>query len=664
MMSPRFFSASSIRMPARPWHKLLLLAALGSVPASAIAAPDNKKLVVFEDTGIPEARPIGVEEKRYLAFGEAMFDYYSRAKFSALTRLLVNRERGLFDDNADYAELMMGDLYVSLGLPEHAERIFNRLLERDLLRQTRAETWLHKGLLHYREGRYDAAIDVLDSDKVNGLPPDMRARRNLMLANLYMYQEDFAGALRFLYDIPSDTKEGAYANYNMGVAMVRSGHADQGLELLQAVMNLSQGDEETNALKDRAALAIGLTELKRENFLPARQSLLNVRADGPFSNEALLALGIANFDRGHPKKALPLWLELVRRDPGHQSVQEALMLAPRAYEELSAMPQALAGYQFAANTYRQELKRVELAIRDIDREKWLDGLKPTSGTGEAIPDPMAPVEDYTSSGGPEMAYLYKLFASHNFSRLFQQYMELDRMRRLLERWAADLPALSGTLAEQKSRIAANLQPVRETLVEKRKKQIQLENSANELLSGIPARLDMSRPEDLASLPELIMYRRIQALESRANNAGAWQQERLRRVRGLLLWDIATDAAEQRQKQERQASNLVEMSAVSGVRLQALERLVQESTLRLRGDLGDRIAAQYERISTLQQQIDTLITDLKQILKNDALEVLAENRRRLGDRLGEAHLAIARVQDESVSVSETEEQSESGEATQP
>src|SRR5690606_26654812 len=140
-------------------------------------------------------------------------------------------------------------------------------------------------------------------------------------------------------------------------------------------LNLPPGDEEINALKDRAALAIGLTELKRKRSDAAREALVRVRADGPFSNEALLALGLSNFERREFRRALPLWLELVRRNTSHQSVQEALLLAPRAYEELGAMPQALSGYRFATEALRDELRQVELAIRSVGEADWLERLK-------------------------------------------------------------------------------------------------------------------------------------------------------------------------------------------------------------------------------------------------------------------------------------------------
>lgn len=622
---------------------LLLLASAGHAA--------DKKITYFKEMP-PKPMHLGVEDKRYLAFGQAMYDYYDNRKFAAMNRLLVNEKEGLFGKDTDYAELLLGDLYVTFGLPEKAEEIFNKLLKRDLLQQTRAETWFHKGQLNYKQGNYNEAIKVLDSDKVKGLPKNLQSEKDLMLANSYMYKGDFGGAMQFLYNIPSNTKEGAYANYNMGVAMIRSDHKEDGEKLLTAVMNMPAGDAETNALKDRSALAIGTTELQQKHYDKARDALSRVRADGPFSNQALLALGMANYKLGAPKKALPLWLELVRRDPGHRSVQEALMMAPLAYEDLGAMPQALAGYQYAATTYRQELKKVELGIRRINKGTWLDKLKPQTPSEQAVPDPMAPIQDYTAAHVPEMAYLYKLFASHDFSQLFHQYMVVDRLHKLLQTWGRDLPALGQTLAAQKSRFSGVLQSVRGNLVQVRKQQQQLSDKAQALSADIPQNLDIDHPEQLANLKQLVMWNRIQSLQSelekRPDSAQTREyRKRLKRVRGLLLWDIAHDAPKERDQQETEANNLVEETDTAGIRVKAVEQLVRDASLRLHGDLDNKFAAQYQRINKLTADSEGILKDIRQVLKNDALQVLAENRQRLANKLGDAHLAIARVQDESV-----------------
>lgn len=59
-----------------------------------------------------------------------------------------------------------------------------------------------------------------------------------MLANIRIGQEEFGEALASLHAIPAGTREGAYATYNMGVAMIRANHIDDGVRMLSGVLNL------------------------------------------------------------------------------------------------------------------------------------------------------------------------------------------------------------------------------------------------------------------------------------------------------------------------------------------------------------------------------------------------------------------------------------------
>lgn len=604
-------------------------------------------IVIIGDDLPPEPMVLDQSAKQELAYGEILFSFYGEHKFDAMTRLLAGQKTELFNTDSTQPELLLGNLYVELGVPDKAETIFDRLLQRDILSQLRAETWFQKASLDYRRGNYESAARILNSDRVKGLSPELDAHRHLMLANVRIGQEEFGEALASLYAIPTGTREGSYATYNMGVAMIRSKHTDEGVKLLNSVINLPEGEDEINALKDRAALAVGLTELGRKNLDASRNALVRIRVDGPFSNEALLALGLTNFERGEFKKALPLWLELVRRNPGHPSVQEALMLAPRAYEELRAMPQALAGYQFAAQTYRSELKRVELAIRDIDRKGWLDKLTGQKQSDHISVDPMAPVKDYTASEGPEMTYLYKLFASHDFAENFRQYNELQRLRAMLVNWLDEIPALQQAYANQQAHLQSVLPTVRNRLITLRRDQKTLMESSAVLASSIPNQLDMRQPQDLASFDQLQLWEVIEALQSGKNKSKAQYRERLRRVRGLLLYDIARDAPQNRAVQQQDASKVLEQAEVGAVRTDAVEQLVREATLHIRGNIGERIGGKRTQIEKMISNADQLLDQLGQILKNDALRVLAQSRLQLGNQLGEAHLSMARLQDASV-----------------
>jgi len=620
----------------------LVAACLATLLSSAQAA----KVEFFDDINEGPI-PLGVEEHRYLAFGEVMFDYYRHANFNAINKLLVNQEQALFNEDTDYAELLLGDLYVTYGLPGQAEVIFNRLLKKDILSRTRAQTWLHKAALHYREGNLAEAAMILDGDNVSGLDSADEARRRLMLANIFMAEEDFAGALDYLHSVPLSTDEGRYATYNMGVALIRGGHRDQGVALLKSLLEAGGSSDQALALRDRAALAAGLTELREGNLQSARADLRQVRSDGPFSEDALLALGLANYRAGDVKRALPLWLEAVRRNSSHPSVQEALMLAPRAYEDLGGLPQALAGYQYAATEYRQALKDIQQAIDNIAKPGWSEALLPEDRNQAGL----LPANSGDLAKGSELSYLYKLFSGNAFAQRFEHYRQIHQIKSMVEKWQQSLPALQETYQIQQQSLSRNLPNVRSEVTRHMSRQEQLAMASDKVSAAIPNFVDMSQPEDVASAEQAIMWKKVDAMARQfgtlpgSTHANAL---RLRRVRGLLLWDIAHQSIEQREKQVQAATQLREESSVLGERIAAVQQQIRDATLRTRDDLGQRLAGQTQRIEKIKRLTEDTLEALEKSMQADALALLLANQQKLADQLAEAHLAIARLQDSSVS----------------
>src|SRR5690554_2867666 len=86
---------------------------------------------------------------------------------------------------------------------------------------------------------------------------------------------------------------------------------------------------------------------------------------------------------------------------------------------------------------------------------------------------MAANTDYQADAGPEMPYLYRLFASHDFAEQFRQYMELDRLRSLLLDWQQSVPALEKTWNHQLVQLEAVLPNARARLINLKRQQQQI-----------------------------------------------------------------------------------------------------------------------------------------------------------------------------------------------
>lgn len=635
------------RMTATARHPLALgLAATLAllIGSTALAAPQKRSFV--PDDYVEPLDPATV------LFGEVMYEFYNNRNLTAITNLLIARQQGVLTERDDFSDVILGNLYISYGLFDSAEAIFARLIKRDIIAKTRNETWFHTAELQYNQGKYDEAARILEN-KIANLPPNIEKQRLVMLGNIYIGRGEFQKAGNLLAGVKADDVLGAYAIYNAGVAFARAGEFERGLPLLKQVRDLAPGDEETNALKDRAALAIGFTWLQKGNNDLARESLLTIRMDGPFTNQAMLGLGYANFQRGEFKKALPLWLELLQRNTSDTTVQEALMLAPRAYEELNALPQALFGYRYAADTLRDELKKVERTIIRVKANDWLDSLNPETMKDASLgADPLAPVTGYVPADIPEAPYLYSLFASNAFAEDYKSYLDLRRMEKLVDYWRDQMPVYRALLTEHRGRLAPLRGKIDDAIARRTTDIAVLSNRITPLQARVEDAIRRGDIEQTASLESLHQLDRVRAVEAAlrgpATAQNAVARERLRRTKGLVIWDMAVAASAQQQLALRDIENLKADLEMAQLHVAALQKMREDVALRMSPTFDQQISNQSQRLQTLKDEVRSRIETQAMALQNQALIVLAENRRNLGMQLAETHLSIARLQDASIS----------------
>ena len=222
---------------------------------------------------------------------------------------------------------------------------------------------------------------------------------------------------------------------------------------------------------------------------------------------------------------------------------------------------------------------------------------------------------------------------------------------MVENWQKALPALQETHQIQQQRLSRNLPHVRGEMTRHMSRQEQLAMASDRVSAAIPNFVDMSNPADVATPEQAVMWKKVDALARQVGTLpGSTHANalRLRKVRGLLLWDIAHQSIEQREKQEQAATQLREESSVLGERIAAVQQQIRDATLRTRDDLGQRLAGQTQRIETTKRLTEDTLEALEKSMKADALALLLANQQRLADQLAEAHLAVARLQDSSVS----------------
>ena len=616
----------------------LLIAVAMSAALPATAADLNKRLKVKQDL-------------TEVVMGQVMHDYYLGKGFSSLNGILTAKAAGILSDDVTATEILLGDLYTAFGMPDAADNVFSRIITRDLRSETRNETWFRQGRLKYRQGDYFEAERILNVPISSTEIVPLEAERRVMLANVLMGKNEFDRARDLLAPIPMDTAIGMYATYNMGVAHIRANQPEEGVRLLETVMALPVSDHETNALKDRAALAIAYSYLQANNPEKAREALVNVRLEGPFSNSAMLSLGYAHFLRNDQKRALSFWLELMTRNPADSSVQEAMLLAPRAYEALQANQQAFFGYKLAAQTMSSQLAAVDQIITQVKAPAWLDQLSPSTD-GVRGSDPLDTPRMALPSNPTETAFLSSLFASHTFNEAYLQYQQLRQLQVLLAQRHEDLKAMrdiagsmsrrQSLLSEQEKRVVAiedrtlALQDYWPTLQSRARTAAR--NTRN--LSGNMSPQDRERNNQLEQLEISINRLSDSPLKEMLVN-------RMRILKGLHSFDVANKAP------RTQNQMLVELTRYESElrqirkRAEALRQTLEDSKRISKADIVNRTLAFDKRLDSAQKGVEIALTEHRNYLGALTIAALEDKRSRLSDDLAQAYLNIARLQDSAL-----------------
>src|SRR6202047_1511812 len=239
----------------------------------------------------PEKLP--VTRIRDLHYGDVLFYFFQDDDFEAITRLTAYRHWNYIPHHEAEGQVLLGGLYLSLGMHNEAGERFQSLLTDDVPTGVRNRAWFYLAQIWYARGYLDKAYAALR--KVNGrMSPELEAQKELLFGNVLMHEGHYDEAIRLLSGWRGPQIWSAYARFNLGVALVRNGRLPNADPFLTGVGTMFAATPELDALKDRANLALGFAYLQANQPARARPALARVRLNGPYSNKALLGIGWAD----------------------------------------------------------------------------------------------------------------------------------------------------------------------------------------------------------------------------------------------------------------------------------------------------------------------------------------------------------------------------------
>jgi hypothetical protein len=618
------------------------LARIALLTAAALAC--SSALVLKAYAAKPEVDKLSPTVVRDLHFGDALFYYYQGQDFEAITRLQAYRQWGRMPHHDAETDLLLGGLYLSLGLHNEAGERFETLLTQSVPEGVRNRAWFYLGKIWYARGYLDRAERAIK--EVQGrLTPDLEAERLHLLSNILMRQQRFDEAIALLNAWRGRKDQSdwlAYAQYNLGVALVRKGLVSEADPFLTTVGTLVSGRRELRSLRDRANLALGYAYLQNNQPALAKPPLERVRLDGPYSNKALLGVGWADAAEGQFQEALTPWMELRDRNLLDSAVQEAYLAIPYAFAKLNANAQAAENYEIAIKSFDSETMNLDASIAEINDGTMLDKLLKRDDKDHygwfwqlrEVPD------------APQSRYLYHLLAGHDFQEGLKNYRDLAFLGGTLAKWQDSIVAFDDMLDTRERAYAERVPQADAVLASGRldKYGADRANTGGQL-DQVEAAQDVPA---LGTAEERDQWARIVRLEAALLAAPNDEEtnvirEKTRLAKGVLYWRLAESFKARVWNERRTLKDLdqaLREAQNRWVRVQKARSSMPNNT----GEFAARVEALRQRLEGAQQRLAGVAQMQNGLLESLARNELEQQKERIGTYQIQARFALASIYD--------------------
>jgi hypothetical protein len=612
---------------------------LGGLLLALLPAAPQAKNIKPDPNGLPP------QDVRDLHYGDVLFYFYQDDYFDSITRLLAAKQLDRIPHTQGEAELLLGGLYLSLGEHVEAGRIFEALLNQNTSVAVRNRAWFYLGKVWYQRGYLEESERALHevSDKID---QRINAERYMLLAQLMMRQGRYDDAIAALSNWHGSPEWTAYAQFNLGVALVRTERLAEATTYLDRVGRMETQNAELLALKDKANLALGFALLQAQRAADARPILQRVRLEGPFSSKALLGAGWADAALGEFKRALVPWLALRSRNMLDSAVQEAFLTVPYAYGQLNAMGKAAEYYNSAIESFDAESKRIDDSIEEIRSGNLLDRLldddKKDTLTWywqlKTLPD------------APESRYLYQLLASNEFQEGLKNYRELNFMSRNLDDWREDVAAFDNMLDTRQEAYnervpKADAVMAATDLDALTQRRVDFESRINEIekSSDVAA---LGTPEEQKTWQRL---RRIEDfLAAHPDDPDlAEMREKLRLMKGVMYWKLS-GSFKARLWNERRSVKELEAELKETQKRAVLVAQARAGIPVNTGAYGARVTAVRTRMDQLQQRLADVSAQQNRFLQALAIRELEGQKQRILTYQIQARYELAAIYDRASS----------------
>lgn len=588
-----------------------------------------------------------------LDFREILYFLYQQQYPTALAHLESIKQEPTSGQLYRKEEIIRGGLYLSYGLIDKSDSIFQGILDNPATPLVSDETWLELAKVHYARGSITKALNAL-SQIHSPLTSVQQDEYGLLNTNLQIDQGQFQRLDYGQKSAPNTTETWRfYSQYNMGVGLIRKNRRDEGINILDELGTISPDhdlvSDEIKSVKDKANITLGFHYLDEGNAIKARGYFERVRPGGPYASKALLGLGWSYADNGDLNHALTPWMTLQKGDISDSAVQESMLAVPYALNQLQSRQLALDQYKYAVDAFKKEMQLLQTSMGSIQRNGWAGSIHGTTPNDRRIE-----VLDIQNSV-LEIPHLESLATDSEFLRTVNHYNELITLQDTLLEAQRNIAAYQSHLAN-KTHLVKEKTPA----ILGKNYALSMESARN--LEHLKLELSrIEKTEDALALMTEKEQSQLRILKLINDNIATLSKlfnlgrldDKLRIYRGIILWDITMDY-DVRLKNAQQLLAAIEKD-VAGLSQQRgnLKKLAQTKAEDLK-DFDQRLAQLEIHTNKALQDIELDINTQNAKLTGSVLAVLEERKKHLRENLGQAYTAIAQLYEVAYALGQKEE----------
>ena len=582
-----------------------------------------------------------------LYFGEALYYAHQGLYFEALERLDTEvKQHDAVDEpeldtlyhHIEDAEFSLGDFELRYRMHHRAGRAIQAVLEAAVDDVIRNDAAYRLARIHFQKGQLAEALQALD--RIEGkVPAGIRDDIEFLRANVYLAEARPEVAIDVLEKLRDSDEFGGFAGYNLGIAYLQAGRLLEAREQLDRAGRTESEDPAELAIRDKSNLVLGSILLDIGDYAEAIGYFNRVRLDGPFSNQALLSSGWANLSLERIERAVVPWSILAGREVTDGAAQEAKLALPYAYGRLNVHGRAAIHYGQALDAFTAEIGKLNESIDSIREGKFLEALV----REEIRKDKDWVIRLRSLPEAPETYYLMELLASHDFQTGLQNYLDLADLRRKLVEWEASFDAYDEMVGIRRDHYEPLLPDIDSEFRELDSRMRLRIEQHKMLVKRRDDLLTTPRPEFLATPDEQRLLARLEALETQLTRGGATadspDMQRLRRLKGVLVWRLETEYHDRLTAFDANLRKLDEAMAVARAQYDQYVRVRQAATHSYVG-YGKPINRLRVHAANAIQTIDRLMARQGRLLETVAIDELIARRGRLENFGDKARFALA------------------------